>query len=161
MFLGKGVLKKCSKFTEEHQCQSTISINLLFNFIEITLRYGCSPVNLLYIFRRPFLKNTSETPLNILSSNTLFRFNIFLFCSYIHATRNYYHFKFQKYLFPLRRCKIQQSSPPLPPLMIPTLTRLRELILLRGFNPVHQQEELVGAMLLRSTRTSRYSLCQC
>ena len=29
------------------------------NFIEITLRYGCSPVNLLLIFRTPFLKHTS------------------------------------------------------------------------------------------------------
>ena len=26
--------------------------------IEITLRHGCSPLNLLYIFRTPFLKNT-------------------------------------------------------------------------------------------------------
>ena len=30
-----------------------------FNFIEITLRHGCSPVNLLHNFRAPFLKNTS------------------------------------------------------------------------------------------------------
>ena len=30
------------------------------NFIEIALRHGCSPVNLLHIFRTPFLKNTSE-----------------------------------------------------------------------------------------------------
>ena len=29
------------------------------NFIEITLRHGCSPVNLLHIFRPPFPKNTS------------------------------------------------------------------------------------------------------
>ena len=28
------------------------------NFIEITLWYGCSPVNLLHIFRTPFYKNT-------------------------------------------------------------------------------------------------------
>ena len=28
------------------------------NFIEITLRLGCSPVNLLHIFRTPFPKNT-------------------------------------------------------------------------------------------------------
>ena len=39
VFLRKGVLKTCSK---------------------ITLRYRCSPVNLLNIFRTPFLKNTSE-----------------------------------------------------------------------------------------------------
>ena len=30
------------------------------NFIEIVLRYGCSPVNLLHIFRIPLLKSTSE-----------------------------------------------------------------------------------------------------
>ena len=29
------------------------------NFIEITLRHGCSPVNLLHIFRAPFPKNSS------------------------------------------------------------------------------------------------------
>ena len=28
-------------------------------FIEITLRHGCPPVNLLHISRTPFLKNTS------------------------------------------------------------------------------------------------------
>ena len=30
-----------------------------FNFIEITLRHGCSPVNLLHIFGTPFPKNPS------------------------------------------------------------------------------------------------------
>ena len=34
-------------------------IKLQSNFIEITLRYGCSPENLLYIFRTPFPNNTS------------------------------------------------------------------------------------------------------
>ena len=32
---------------------------LFCNFIEITLLHGCSPVNLLHIFRTPFIKNTS------------------------------------------------------------------------------------------------------
>ena len=59
VFLGKGGLKICSKFTGEHPCRSVISIKLLCNFIEITLRHGCSPVNLLHIFRTPFPKNTS------------------------------------------------------------------------------------------------------
>ena len=59
VFLGKCVLKICSKFTGEHPCRSAISIKLLCNFIEITLRYGCSPVNLLHIFTTPFLKSTS------------------------------------------------------------------------------------------------------
>ena len=42
MFLGKGVLEICSKFTGEYPCQSVISIKLLRNFIKITLRHGCS-----------------------------------------------------------------------------------------------------------------------
>ena len=60
VFLGIGVLKICSKFTGEHPCRNAISIKLLCNFIEIALRHGCSPVNLLHIFRIPFLKNTSD-----------------------------------------------------------------------------------------------------
>ena len=59
VFLGKGVLKICSKFTGEHPWQSAISIKLFCNIIEITLQHGYSPVNLLHIFRTPFLKNTS------------------------------------------------------------------------------------------------------
>ena len=46
VFLGKGVLKMCSKFTEEHLCQ-------------IALRHRCSRVSFLYIFRKPFPNNTS------------------------------------------------------------------------------------------------------
>ena len=57
VFLGNSVLKICSKFTEEHQYQCLISIKLLFNFIEIILRHGCSSVNLLHIFRTPFYNN--------------------------------------------------------------------------------------------------------
>ena len=34
-------------------------VALLCNLIEISLRYGYSPVNVLYIFRTPFPKNTS------------------------------------------------------------------------------------------------------
>ena len=59
VFLEKGVLEICGKFTGEHPSRSVISINLLCNFVEITLRRGCSPVNLLQIFRTPFTKNTS------------------------------------------------------------------------------------------------------
>ena len=36
-----------------------ISIKLQSNFIEITLRHECSPVNLLHNFRTPFSKNNS------------------------------------------------------------------------------------------------------
>ena len=59
VFLGKGVLKIYSKSTGEHPCRSAISIKLQSNFIEIALRDGCSPVNLLHIFRTYFPKNTS------------------------------------------------------------------------------------------------------
>ena len=58
LFLGKGVLKTCSKFTGEQPCWSAISIKFQSNFIEIALRRGCSPVNLLHIFRTSFLQNT-------------------------------------------------------------------------------------------------------
>ena len=34
--------------------------NKVANFIEISLRHGCSPVNLLRIFRTPFPRGTSE-----------------------------------------------------------------------------------------------------
>ena len=59
VFLGKAVLKICSKCTGEHPRRSVISIKLPSSFIEITLRHGCSPVNLLHVFRKPFVKNTS------------------------------------------------------------------------------------------------------
>ena len=59
VFLGKGVLEKCSKFTGEHPCRSAISIKLQSSFIKITHRYGCSPVNLLHFFGTPFTKNAS------------------------------------------------------------------------------------------------------
>ena len=62
-FLVKGVLKVCSNFTIEHSGRSVISIKLHCNFIETTLRHGCSPVNLLYIFRTPFPKNDSGSVL--------------------------------------------------------------------------------------------------
>ena len=59
VFLYKGVLKICSKFTGENPCRSVNSLKSLCNFIEIILRHGCPPVNLLHIFRKAFLKNTS------------------------------------------------------------------------------------------------------
>ena len=55
----KSVLKICCKFTGEHPWRGVISIKLLCNFIEITHRHGCPPLNLLHIFRIPFFKNTS------------------------------------------------------------------------------------------------------
>ena len=58
VFLGKGVLKICSKFTGEHSYRSAISIKLLC--YKTTIRHGCSPLNLLHFFRKPFPKNTSR-----------------------------------------------------------------------------------------------------
>ena len=60
VFLEKGVSKIYSKFTGEHRWLPVIWIKLQSNLIEITLRHGCSPVNLLHIFRTAFTKNTSE-----------------------------------------------------------------------------------------------------
>ena len=57
--LRKGVLKICSKFTGEHAYRSVISRKVLCNFIQITHGHGCSPVNLLHIFRTLFYRNTS------------------------------------------------------------------------------------------------------
>ena len=58
VFLRKSVLKICSIFTGEHPYRSAISIKLESDFIEIALRHGCSPVNMVHIFRTPFPKST-------------------------------------------------------------------------------------------------------
>ena len=68
MFLRKGVLKRCSIFTREHLCQSVISIRLQRNFTEITLGYGCSPENLLHIFRTP-LEGCFCNAVNVITTN--------------------------------------------------------------------------------------------
>ena len=56
VFLGKGVRKICSKFTE-HPCQGVISMKIQSNFIEITLQHECY---LLYcsIFSEQLFKKT-------------------------------------------------------------------------------------------------------
>ena len=64
-------------FTGEHPCRRVISIKLQNSFIEITLRHGWSPVNLMYIFRTPFLKNTSAGLLPLLISVLLLLFWFF------------------------------------------------------------------------------------
>ena len=71
VFLGNVVLQIRGKFTGEHPCQSAISIKLQINFIEVTLRHGCSPVNLLRILGNLILK----TPLTGYFSNyAVFRY---------------------------------------------------------------------------------------
>ena len=59
VFLGIGVPKIYKRFTGECPCRSVVLVKLQSNFIEITLRHGCSPVNLLHIFWTTFPKNTS------------------------------------------------------------------------------------------------------
>ena len=54
----------CSKLSllknhSEAVVQSVISLKLQSNFIEIKLRHGCCPVNLLHIFRTHSTKNNS------------------------------------------------------------------------------------------------------
>ena len=81
VFLGKGVLKIWSKFAGEHPCRSAISIKLLCIFIEIAFRHGCFPVNLLHIFRTPFLKNTSGRLLLDIHARELITHRHFTFLS--------------------------------------------------------------------------------
>ena len=57
MFLGKDVLKICSKFTREYSCGSVISMMLLYKFIDIALWHERSHVNLQYNLRIPLYKN--------------------------------------------------------------------------------------------------------
>ena len=55
-----GVLsKRCSESMQQIHRRTPMP-KLLYNFIEIALRHGCSPVNLQHIFRTPFTKSTSE-----------------------------------------------------------------------------------------------------
>ena len=49
----EAAVQRCCKFTEEHPCRSAISISCF------ALQHGCSPVNLLHIFRTLFPENTS------------------------------------------------------------------------------------------------------
>ena len=59
VFLTKDVLKICSIFTGTIMPKRDLIWIKSLCFIKITLGHGCSPVNLLHIFRTPFSKNTS------------------------------------------------------------------------------------------------------
>ena len=104
MFPGKGVRKRCRKFTGEHPCRSVISIKLLCNFIEITLRHRCFPVNLLHIFRTPFLKNTSVRllhennyrPVSILPNISKIHESLFIWLFKLQETENLSRFYIQR-----------------------------------------------------------------
>ena len=86
----KDLLKICNKFTGEHQRRNVISIKLQSNFIEIALRHGFSPVNLLQIFRTPFLENTSE---RLLLPIALFRYVQFFLKKYCFLYFTVFYFK--------------------------------------------------------------------
>ena len=60
--------KRCSENIQQIYKRTPMS-KLLCNFTEITLRLGCSPLNLLYIFRTPPRKKTSGVlPLDIIKT---------------------------------------------------------------------------------------------
>ena len=80
--LRKRFLKICSKFAGKHPYWSAILIKLLCYFIEIALRHGRYPVNLLDIFRTPFLGTPLEgcfclklkvSPFSLTSENVIFK----------------------------------------------------------------------------------------
>ena len=64
-----GVLRKsCSENIQQIYRRKPMP-KLLCNFIEITLRHACFPVNLLHIFRTPFSKNTAGWLLLVMVKN--------------------------------------------------------------------------------------------
>ena len=73
VFLGKAVLKICSKFAREHPCRSVILTKFQGNLIEITLWYGRFPVNL---SEKLFLRTSLEGCFcnNILLFSKIFKF---------------------------------------------------------------------------------------
>ena len=112
VFLGKGVRKIHSKLTREHPCRSVISIKLLRNFIEITLRHRCFPVNLMNIFRTTFYKNTYRgLLLNILNfrllEHTQFKKIFSNPCEPCQYSGNYYR---QKSKHPCEWCSLHRHS---------------------------------------------------
>ena len=103
VLLVKGVLKICSKFTGEGPCRSVISVKLLCNSIEIALRHGCSPLNLLNIFRTPFTKNTSGWMLLEEKQTNVTR-NMKIVNLYPKTSKEFYHYlKLQKSTMNKRR----------------------------------------------------------
>ena len=55
------LIKRCSENMQQIQRKTNVrncDFNKNCNFIEITLPHGCSPVNLLHLFRAAFRKNT-------------------------------------------------------------------------------------------------------
>ena len=62
----KAAIQRCPQEKVFWKYAANLQENTQANFIEITLRHGCSPVHLLHILRTPLPKNNSERlPLNI------------------------------------------------------------------------------------------------
>ena len=81
LFLFRILPSQREKVLQKHPSRSVLrkrcSENLQSNFIEITLRHGCSPVKLLYISKTPFPKSTSDRLILVLQFNYFTVRNIF------------------------------------------------------------------------------------
>ena len=72
LFLGD-LIKRCSQNMQEIYRRTPIP-KFLCNFLNITLRHGCSGVNLLHIFRTPFQKNGSSDTLIWRSNQVIWKY---------------------------------------------------------------------------------------
>ena len=89
---------------------SKCDFKVLSIFIEITLWHGCSPVNLLHIFRTPFFKNTTGWLLPCYASKSvcfLVCLTSTCYCHYIHEVSLLYYSFLILYHIPY----FHQSSP--------------------------------------------------
>ena len=80
----RGVLKKrCSEYKQQIYRRTRMPMcdfnKNLCNFIEITHQHGCSPVNLLHIFRTTFSNDTSG---GLLLATLRVSVDIYIFCYY-------------------------------------------------------------------------------
>ena len=68
---------------KEHPCRSAISIKLLCNLIEITLRHRCSPVNLYLFLGAPLGGHDCKNNVSI----TLIAFLSCTACNFLHDVK--------------------------------------------------------------------------
>ena len=98
--------------------QENTHAEVRFNFIEIALRHGCSPVTLLHMFRTPFLKNISVRLL-------LYHYIYFLLEIIKYVFQMFSKQDFRKDLFRclnLLKSVIRLGSPPLSVVVIQSHT---------------------------------------